>query len=101
MKITKNKLKQLIKEELRLLKESALPIPGAGVASVMADLQAALQDLTTGDLEGALEALEGVVEVLRGMVEKGGGAGPKLPKLPWEAGKKLPWKGSPGIVPPE
>jgi hypothetical protein len=99
MKITKNKLKQLIKEELRLLKESALPmpggIPGGGVASVMADLQAALQDLTTGDLGGALEALEEVVEVLRDMVEEGGGRNPMEPKLP-----SIPdWPGSPPIVP--
>jgi alkylation response protein AidB-like acyl-CoA dehydrogenase len=93
MKITKNKLKQLIKEELRLLKESALPMPGGGVASVMADMQAALQDLATGDLGGALEALEEVVEVLRDMVEEGGGAGiPKLPDVP-------DWPGSPPIVP--
>jgi hypothetical protein len=102
MKITKYKLKKLIKEELELMQESALPLPGrAGMPALIAGIQSALGDLTSGDLAGALEGLEEMVEVLRDMVEEGDqGGGLRIPgggpiKLPWEQG--MGGSGSPGI----
>ncbi len=82
MKITKNKLKQLIKEELNLIQEFELPniLPQEqGIDAIMANVRKALQALVIQDFEEALFLLGNVVEDLSAIVERGEKPG----RSPW------------------
>jgi len=74
MKITKQQLKKLVKEELGYtMQEESMPLDGEGgpnpvlVKALIKDVQTALQELTAGDYENAHETLKDVVEDLAGI----------------------------------
>jgi len=72
MKITKQQLKKLIKEELSLMELHGMPGP---VADPVEELQAAVRAIESHDYDKALSILQGVVTELEGMVDIDPGRG--------------------------